>query len=131
MKGVFMNTSGIKMKDKIGYALGDTAGIFTFGIISAYLQIFYTNVLLISPAKIMLLFVVARVWDAVNDPIWGIIIDTRKVGKNGKFRPYLRIVSPIMAIAAILVFTKIPGLTEDQYLIYAYEIGRASCRERV
>lgn len=112
--------SGIKMKDKIGYALGDTAGILTFGIIGSYLQIYYTNVLFISPAKIMVLFLVARIWDAVNDPIWGVIVDSRKVGKNGKFRPYLKYVSPLLAFSCILVFFKIPNLTETQYLIYAY-----------
>lgn len=113
-------TFGITMKDKVGYALGDTGGILTFGIIGAYLQIFYTNVLLISPAKIVVLFLVARIWDAINDPIWGMIIDSKKVGKNGKFRPYLRYASPLLAISAVFVFLKIPNLTETQYLIYAY-----------
>lgn len=77
--------SGIKMKDKIGYALGDTAGILTFGIIGSYLQIYYTNVLFISPAKIMILFLIARIWDAINDPIWGVIIDSRKVARTVNF----------------------------------------------
>ncbi len=113
-------TYGIKMKDKIGYALGDTAGILTFGIIGSFLQIYYTNVLFISAEKIMILFLVARIWDAVNDPIWGIIVDSRKVGKNGKFRPYLLHASPLLACAAILMFLKIPGLSENQYLLYAY-----------
>lgn len=113
-------TYGIKMKDKIGYALGDAGGILTFGVIGSYLQLFYTNVLFISPEKIMVLFLVARIWDAINDPIWGLIIDSRKVGKNGKFRPYLKYVGPLLATAAILVFWKIPNLSETQYLIYAY-----------
>ncbi len=54
-------TYGIKMKDKIGYALGDAGGILTFGVIGSYLQLFYTNVLFISPEKIMVLFLVARI----------------------------------------------------------------------
>ncbi len=112
--------SGIKMKDKIGYSLGDTAGILTFGIIGSYLQIFYTNVLFISAGKIMMLLLVARIWDAINDPIWGMIVDSRKVGPNGKFRPYLKWASPLLALAAVLVFWKVPGLTDTQYLIYAY-----------
>ncbi|MDD3240936.1 MAG: glycoside-pentoside-hexuronide (GPH):cation symporter [Lachnospira sp.] len=114
------NTSGIKMKDKIGYALGDAGGILTFGIIGSYLQIFYTNVLMISAGKVMMLFLVARIWDAINDPIWGMIVDSRKVGKNGKFRPYLRFASPLLALSAVLVFLKIPNMSETQYLIYAY-----------
>ena len=82
-------TSGIKFKDKIGYALGDTAGLFTFALIGSFLQIFYTNVMHISAAKIVVLMIVARIWDAINDPIWGSIIDRRNPGKNGKFSPYL------------------------------------------
>lgn len=113
-------TYGIKMKDKIGYALGDAAGILTFGIIGSFLQIYYTNVLFISTKKIMLLFLVARIWDALNDPIWGVVVDSRKVGKNGKFRPYLKYGSILLACAAILVFFKVPGLTDKQYLLYAY-----------
>lgn len=113
-------TYGIKFKDKVGYALGDTGGCLTFAIIGSFLQIFYTNVLYIDPTKIMVLLVVARLWDAVNDPIWGAFVDSRKPGKKGKFLPYVRWGSLPLALAGILTFAKIPGLTENQYLIYAY-----------
>lgn len=113
-------TYGIKFKDKVGYALGDTGGCLTFAIIGSFLQIFYTNVLYIDPTKIMVLLVVARLWDAVNDPIWGAFVDSRKPGKKGKFLPYVRWGSLPLALAGILTFLKIPGLTENQYLIYAY-----------
>ncbi len=113
-------TYGIKFKDKVGYALGDTGGCLTFAIIGSFLQIFYTNVLYIDPTKIMVLLVVARLWDAVNDPIWGAFVDSRKPGKKGKFLPYIRWGSLPLALAGILTFAKIPGLTENQYLIYAY-----------
>ncbi|MBR1810607.1 MAG: MFS transporter [Clostridia bacterium] len=113
-------TYGIKMSEKIGYALGDTAGLLIFALVGSFLQMFYTNVLYIDPAKVTVLFLIARIWDAVNDPIWGAIIDRRKPGKNGKFRPYLRWASLPLAIFGVLMFVKIPGLTENQYLIYAY-----------
>ena len=113
-------TYGIKMSEKIGYALGDTAGLLIFALVGSFLQMFYTNVLYIDPAKVTVLFLIARIWDAVNEPIWGAIIDRRKPGKNGKFRPYLRWASLPLAIFGVLMFVKIPGLTENQYLIYAY-----------
>lgn len=113
-------TYGIRFKDKIGYALGDTGGCLTFAIIGSFLQIFYTNVLYINPAKIMVLLIVARLWDAANDPMWGAFVDSRKPGKKGKFLPYIRWGSLPLALAGILTFLKIPGLTENQYLIYAY-----------
>lgn len=113
-------TSGIKFKEKVGYALGDTAGVFTFALMGSYLQLFYTNVLQISAARIVVLMLIARIWDGINDPIWGTIIDRRSPGPNGKFRPYLKWVSLPLAIVGFLVFVKIPGLSETQYLIYAY-----------
>ncbi len=113
-------TYGIGLSDKIGYALGDAAGVMTFALVGSFLQMFYTNVLLIDERKIRVLFIIARLWDAINDPMWGSFIDKRGGGKNGKFRPYLRWFSTPLAIFGVLMFVKIPGLTETQYLIYAY-----------
>lgn len=113
-------THGIKFKDKIGYALGDMGGLFTFSLVSAFLSMFYTDVLGISTANITILMIVARIWDAINDPIWGAFIDTRKPTKYGRFRPYILWLSFPMALGAFFMFFKIPGLSDNQYLIYAY-----------
>ena len=111
-----ISTHGIRFKDKLGYAMGDMGGIMTFGLVSSFLNMFYTDVLGISAAKITVLMIVARIWDAVNDPLWGAFIDSRKPTKFGRFRPYILWGS----VAAFLMFTKIPGLSDNQYLIYAY-----------
>lgn len=114
------DVSKISLKEKIGYALGDTGGMLTFGVVSAFLQMYYTDVLHISLVKITVLMLVARVWDAINDPLWGRFIDTRKPTKYGRFRPYLLWLSVPLALSFVLIFLKIPGLSENQYLIYAY-----------
>lgn len=114
-------TYGLKAKDYVGYALGDAAGLLTFGLVGSFLQKFYTNVMFVDAAQITILFLVARIWDAINDPIWGAIIDKRKTGKNGKFRPYLRWASLPLAVFAILMFMPIEGLKgSNWYLIWAY-----------
>ena len=113
-------TYGITMKDRIGYALGDTGGLMTFSLISSFQQMFYTDVLKIEPKKISTLMIVARIWDAINDPLWGGFIDSRKPTKYGRFRPYILGAAVPLAIAAVLMFTQIPGLTPAQYLIFAY-----------
>lgn len=115
-----MQTHGIKFKDKFGYALGDMGGLFTFSLIAAFLNMFYTDVLGISAGKITVLMIVARVWDAINDPMWGSFVDSRKPTRFGRFRPYILWASFPMAVAAFLMFFKVPGLSENQYLIYAY-----------
>lgn len=113
-------THGIKFKDKIGYAMGDMGGLLTFSLISAFQNKFYTDVLGINPAKILILILVARIWDAINDPIWGAFIDSRKPTKQGRFRPYIFWFSIPLAVSAVLMFTVIPNLSEAKYLLFAY-----------
>jgi len=113
-------TSGITMKDKIGYGMGDMGGTLFLGMIGSYLTMFYSDVLHIPMASITVLLAVLRVWDGINDPIWGTIVDRRRPGKYGKFRPYLRNFSVPLALCGVLMFTRIPGLSSAQYLIYAY-----------
>jgi len=113
-------TSGITWKDKVGYALGDTGGTLFLGMIGSFLMMFYSDVLHIPMASITVLLLVLRIWDGINDPIWGSIVDRRPAGKHGKFRPYLRAFCIPLAVSAVLMFTKIPGLSATQYLIYAY-----------
>jgi GPH family glycoside/pentoside/hexuronide:cation symporter len=108
------------MKDKIGYALGDAAGLLTFSLIGAFQNKFYTDALGISPGKIVVLILIARIWDAVNDPLWGAFIQSRKPNPKGQFRPWILGFSVPLAVAAAFMFLKIPGLSETKYLIYAY-----------
>ncbi|MBR5409605.1 MAG: MFS transporter [Clostridia bacterium] len=113
-------TYGIRFSEKIGYALGDAAGLMTFGLIGSFQQVFLNKVLLIDAGKLTILFLVARIWDAINDPLWGRIIDSRNPKHGDRYRPYLRWVSLPLAIFGVLMFVKIPGLSENQYLIWAY-----------
>ncbi|MDR2687000.1 MAG: glycoside-pentoside-hexuronide (GPH):cation symporter [Oscillospiraceae bacterium] len=113
-------TSGITLKDKIGYGMGDMGGTLFLGMIGSFLQLFYAKVLQISQQKIGVLLLVLRVWDGINDPLWGTIVDRRPPGKHGKFRPYLRAFCVPLAVSGVLMFTKIPGLSPAQYLLYAY-----------
>lgn len=63
---------------------------------------------------------IARIWDAINDPMWGSFVDSRKPTRFGRFRPYIFGASFPFAIAMALMFVKIPGLSTTGYLIYAY-----------
>ncbi len=113
-------TCGIRAIDRFGYALGDMGGILTFSLVSSFLTMFYTDVLHFTAHSITVLMLAARIWDAVNDPMWGAFIDSRRPTRFGRFRPYILGASVPLALAAFLMFFKIPGLTNTQYLIFAY-----------
>lgn len=113
-------TSGIGTKDKIGYMMGDFGSLLVFGLVQSVLQKYYTDILGIGVVSIMLMFIVARIWDAVNDPIWGRIVDSRPVNKDGRYRRWLKSLAVPTALTAILMFVKIPGLSKTGYLVYAY-----------
>lgn len=110
----------LPVKNYVGYAMGDMAGVLTFGTIGSFLQMFYTDILHISLGSITILMMVARVWDAINDPMCGALIDAQKPTKYGRFRPYVWYFSIPLAIAFIATFYKVPGLSEKGYLTYAY-----------
>lgn len=96
--------SGLKTKDYVAYAFGDTGCCLVFGLVTTLLQRYYTDVLLLHPLFIMLMFVIARVWDAVNDPIMGRICDTMKLSKWGRYRPWFLYGGIPLSIAAVLMF---------------------------
>ena len=110
----------LPVKNYVGYAMGDMAGVITFGTIGSFLQMFYTDILHISLGSITVLMMIARIWDAINDPMCGALIDARKPTKYGRFRPYVWYFSIPLAIAFIATFYKVPGLSEKGYLAYAY-----------
>ena len=113
-------TSGIGTRDKIGYAMGDLASLLVFGLVQSVLQKYYTDVLGIGVVSIMIMFIIARIWDAINDPLWGRIIDRIPPAPDGRYRRWLKTLAVPVALSAVLMFVKIPGLSEGGYLAYAY-----------
>ena len=108
------------IRDKLGYLFGDFGNDFFFILVSAFLMVYYTDVFHISAATVGILFLVARLWDAFADVTWGRFIDTRKSGKNGKFRPWVFRMSFPLVISGVLMFVHIPGMSNGFYLAYAY-----------
>ena len=83
---------------------------------TSYVTDYYINVLRLAPMFVLLLMLLARVWDAVNDPMMGMIVDRHKT-KYGRMRPYpLWTVAPIAALT-IMMFTK-PNLADMPLMIY-------------
>lgn len=113
-----MNTTKLSTKEKIGYGLGDTASNFFFQTFNIFLLYYYTDVFGLAPAAVGTMFLLARFWDAVNDPLMGVLAD-RTVTKHGKYRPYLLWVAIPYGVLGYLIFAN-PDLGPDGKLIYAY-----------
>lgn len=111
-------TEKLSVKEKIGYSLGDTASNLFFQTFILFLPIFYTDVFGLPAAAMGTMFLVTRIFDAVNDPIMGTIADHTKT-RWGKFRPYILLFAIPFGIMGVLTFTT-PGFDATGKLIYAY-----------
>ena len=107
----------IGIKEGMGYMLGDAGNLFVLTYVSSFLKIFYTDVLKLGEKRAANLFLFTRLWDAVNDPLWGMLVSKRKPTKDGKFRPYLKWVSAPLGISAMLCFVDFSKFTQSQGLI--------------
>jgi GPH family glycoside/pentoside/hexuronide:cation symporter len=107
-----------KLSEKIGYGFGDMSSSMFWKIFSYYLPFFYSNIFGLSLVDAGVLVLVTRIWDAVSDPMMGVISD-RTTTKWGKYRPYLLWVAPFFSICGILLFTT-PDLGYAGKLIWAY-----------
>lgn len=113
-----MTIGKIKLKEKIGYGLGDAAASMFWKLFTMYLMFFYTDVFGISAAVVGTMFLITRIWDAAFDPFVGIFAD-RTETRWGKFRPYLIWMMIPFGIFGVLMFTT-PDLSGTGKIIYAY-----------
>ena len=118
-------------KEALGYGFGDLGNLMNLTLVSSYLKVYCTDYLLKGKAlgkKItddisnMVLFV--RLWDVINDPIWGLFVDRRSPAKSGKFRHYLASVSFPLALSLIICFLPIrqlfPNASYTVLLVFSY-----------
>ena len=105
--------SGLRLRDYIGYGLGDVGCCLVFGLNTSLLQNYYTDALFLNPIFIMVMFIVARVWDAINDPIMGRICDKMKPNRMGKFKRWFIYGGLPLMVASILMFIQLPGMIDS------------------
>lgn len=108
----------LSVVEKVGFSLGDAASNIFFQTFILFIPIFYTDVFGLSAKAVALMFLVTKIWDAVNDPMMGLIAD-RTETRWGKFRPYLLWFAIPFGILGVLTFTT-PDLSPTGKLIYAY-----------
>ena len=100
--------NSLSAKHWIGYMFGDWGGCMTFALMSSIFSMYCTNVLGINATVMGILTVIWTIWDAINDPMMGALMDkafTKKQHKAGKFRPWLLRATPLLAVTAIALWT--------------------------
>lgn len=107
-------TNALTLKHKIGYGLGDAGGCMTFALMTGMFTRYCLNVLQIDTALLATLLLVWNVWDAVNDPMMGALMDkifAKKRDPRGKFRPWLLRATPMLVVTFIALWT-VPTMVE-------------------
>ena len=110
----------IGIKEGMGYMLGDAGNLFVLTYVSSFLKVFYTDVLQIATNKVANLFLITRLWDAINDPMWGSIVAKRKPNKDGKYRSYLKWLAIPLALSQLICFMDISKFTNRDWLILLF-----------
>lgn len=104
-------------KERIAYCTGALGQGMVYAVMSSYISDFYMNVLKLTPIFVLLLMLLARLWDAINDPMMGYLVD-RAHPKHGKLRSYLLYTPIPIAILTFLMFYA-PQLSATQLMVYA------------
>lgn len=108
----------LSTREKIGYGLGDAGGHCISDLISGFLLFFYTDVFGLSPAIVGAMFFVLRIFDAVSDPVMGVIAD-RTRSRWGRFRPWQLWTAVPLAVIGILTFT-VPDMGPNAKIAWAF-----------
>ncbi len=104
-------------KEKYSFCFAALGQGMIYAMMSSYISDYYLNVLQLAPMFVLLLMLLARVWDAINDPLMGIIVD-RHTTKRGKMRPYIIYAAIPIGILTILMYLS-PDLDKTSLMIYS------------
>ncbi len=108
----------VPFSEKISYGMGMLGTNLTYGLVTGYVIIYFTDVFMIAPVAIAALILIARLWDAVNDPVMGLITDRTRT-KWGKFRPYILLSALVLPLFTYLLFSS-PNLSGSSKIVFAF-----------
>lgn len=96
------NSFTTSKSERLSYGLYAFGAILSYYLIMSYLQLYMTDIG-ISAIAVGFIFMLAKVWDAVNDPIFGILVDKLNP-KGGKYKTWLKIATIAIPLSTILLF---------------------------
>ncbi|MFA9381219.1 MAG: MFS transporter, partial [Acetanaerobacterium sp.] len=107
--------------EKMAYGFWGLGSDLVFQTVTIYLTFFYTDIFGISVAQVTALFLVARIWDAVVDPLVGAMVEKSHF-KHGKYIPWFVGLCIPYGISTILVFTTPEGISKVAFAWFTYII---------
>ena len=126
-KPIRLDESGYRnfgLRDMLAYGAGDFGCTMSFGL-KGTLIIFLTQYMGLDTMLYALLYAIVQIWDAINDPLLGSMIDSdRRKYKLGKFRTYILVGSIGLLFAGALCFLPVPNLRLWQR---TFCLSRAMC----
>lgn len=111
----------VDLSTKISFGLGGFGKDFGLNVINVFLFFYYTDVVGVSAAFIGTVFLIARVWDTVNDPMMGYIVAKTKT-RWGRYKPWILIGNILNAVCIIALFSAhmIEGTTQLVFIAVTY-----------
>lgn len=103
--------------ERVAYGLYSFGTILVYYLVASFLQLYLTNIG-VAAVTVGFIFIVAKVWDAVNDPIFGVLVDKLSF-KKGRYKPWLKIASVAIPIATVLMFVIPSGASPQVKIIWS------------
>lgn len=113
----------LTLRNYLAYAAGDAANNLSFTMAGMFLILYYTNVVGVEGAVIGTMFLAVRFIDALTDLVAGRLVDMKKVGKMGKFRPFILWFSLPLLLTSMAIYsakTFFPDISGTAAVVYMY-----------
>lgn len=101
--------------DRIGYMLGDFGCNMSFALITGYMFIFFTQFIGISLVHYSIVILITKIWDGINDPIIGALVDRIKPKSGSKFKPWIRYGSLALIFSSAIMFLDTSAWADNLY----------------
>ncbi|MDR2380355.1 MAG: MFS transporter, partial [Bifidobacteriaceae bacterium] len=111
-------TEKLSLLEKVAYGTGDFASQLIWSFTGSYLSVFYTDIVGLTPGVVAAILLGARIWDGINDPMFGAIAERTK-SRWGRFRPYMIYGTPLLALLNVICFTN-PGFNGNMNMRIIY-----------
>lgn len=107
----------VPKKEVTAFCMAGAGQGMVYAMMSSYISDYYLNVLQLTPVFVLLLMLLARVWDAINDPLMGMWAD-RHTTKKGRFTPYIMYAAVPIAVLTVLMYLS-PDLEKGPLMVYS------------